>query len=233
MGNVPPDLDRRLVRDLLRRVGTLDGVGTRMDAVSRFFLNAPYVREPLGGSQFEKEALTVSIEGFDCVTYIEYVLALARSETPAEFIDCVRRLRYSNGVVDWAKRNHYMTGWIRINVRAGFVRDLTNGRGLVERQRRLTVVAGLKTRVVRVRSIQKRVFLRRLSEVSSGDLLFFASTRPHLDAFHCGLLSVNPRRGVRLRHASKSRGRVVEQSLESFLAANRMPGVILVRPRER
>ena len=232
MGSAPPDLDRRRVRGLLGQVRAVEGVATRIDEVSRLFVNAPYLGESLGGSPFEKEVLTVSLDGFDCVTYVEYVLALARSETPDEFVDCVRHLRYLNGLVDWSKRNHYMSDWIRSNVRAGFVNDLTKGRGIVERQRRLMVVAGLKPRVVKVRSIQKRVFLRRLSEVSNGDLIFFASTRPALDIFHCGLLSVNGRGKVRLLHASRNRGRVVEQSLETFLAANRMPGVILVRPSE-
>ena len=36
-----------------------------------------------------------------------------------------------------------------------------------------------------------------------------------------------------MRHAARSRGQVVEQDLVEFLGANRMTGVILVRPEAR
>ena len=233
MGDLQPSVDRQLIRGFLRKLRSCDGVGARVDVAGRFFMNAPYLSEPLGGSPSDVEGFTVLLKGFDCVTYVEYALALALSKTPEEFVDCVRHLRYLDGVVDWRKRNHYMTDWIRSNVRAGFISDLTQGRGLVSRQRRLDVVAGLKPRTVCVKSIQKHVFLNRLSEISNGDLLFFASTRPDLDVFHNGFLSVTGPGEVRLLHASRIRGCVVEQTLESFLSANRMPGVILVRPSER
>jgi hypothetical protein len=83
-----------------------------------------------------------------------------------------------------------------------------------------------------VRALSKREFLRRSSIVASGDLVFFASTRASLDVFHCGIAVVAPGKPAGLRHAARSRGRVVEQTMESFLKSNRMSGVILVRPRE-
>ena len=57
----------------------------------------------------------------------------------------------------------------------------------------------------------------------------FRLDQPNLDVFHCGILF---HRGDRIimRHAARSRGQVVEQDLVGFLGANRMTGVILVRP---
>jgi hypothetical protein len=224
------DLDRRRVRDLIRRVSDIDDPGARVAAAGGLFLGAPYQSNPLDGSPTGPEEITVALDGFDCVTYVEYALALGVSETPDDFVDHVRAIRYSGGIVEWNTRNHYMTAWIRSNVRAGYLRDRTQGRGLVERRRQLDVVPGLKAREVRVRSIQKRELMRRLPEVCSGDLAFFASTRRHIDVFHCGILVVDTSEGVVLRHATQSRGRVVDQSLSSFLTANRMSGVLLVRP---
>jgi Protein of unknown function (DUF1460) len=60
-------------------------------------------------------------------------------------------------------------------------------------------------------------------------LIFFASTRKHLDVFHAGII-VRDRDKVLMRHASRSQGGVVEQELNGFLKANRMTGVIVVRP---
>ena len=74
--------------------------------------------------------------------------------------------------------------------------------------------------------------LENSADLHNGDLIFFASTRKHLDIFHCGIIVLDGDR-VLVRHASRSRGGVVEQDLNEFLKANRMAGVILARPKER
>ena len=230
MGSKPSDLNIRQVRAILRDVRDTDGIGPRIDAISRQFIGVPYREHPLVGSSIAPERMTASLDGFDCVTYVETVLALARARDPADFLENLRCIRYAGGQVDWRRRNHYMTGWIRENQSAGAVRNRTRGAGLIERDRRLNVVEGMAARNVRVRSVQKREFLRRSNEIETGDIVFFASTRPNLDVFHLGLLVVSGD-SVLLRHAARSRGRVVEGELKSFLAENRMAGVILVRPQ--
>jgi hypothetical protein len=49
--------------------------------------------------------------------------------------------------------------------------------------------------------------------------------------FHCAII-IRDRNRVLVRHASRSRGGVVEQDLNEFLKANRMAGVIIARPKE-
>jgi hypothetical protein len=49
--------------------------------------------------------------------------------------------------------------------------------------------------------------------------------------FHAGII-VRDEKSMLMRHASRSRGFVVEQQLSEFLKANRMAGVIVVRPQE-
>jgi cell wall-associated NlpC family hydrolase len=71
---------------------------------------------------------------------------------------------------------------------------------------------------------------RLAAHLQSGDLIFFASTRRNLDVFHAGII-VRDGKSVLMRHASRSRGSVVEQELGEFLRANRMAGVIVVRPQ--
>jgi len=65
--------------------------------------------------------------------------------------------------------------------------------------------------------------------LQTGDLIFFVSTRKNLDVFHTGIIIRDGKR-LLMRHASRSRGLVVEQDLNEFLKANRMAGVIVVRP---
>ncbi len=230
MTKTPKHLDRKRVRQILRRVKPVSGIGSRIAAISEEFLEYPYMKNMLIGDLDQEEVFTASFSGFDCVTYVETVLALARASSTEEFVGNLQYIRYADGEVDWKKRNHYMTTWIRNNSRAGVVRNRTRGPGLVERRRCLNVLHGLPERTIRVRSIPKREFMRRREDVRTGDLIFFASTLPDRDVFHCGILIHED--GVRMRHAPLSRGHVVDQDLAEFLNANRMSGVILARPQE-
>jgi D-alanyl-D-alanine carboxypeptidase/D-alanyl-D-alanine-endopeptidase (penicillin-binding protein 4) len=234
----PPirDFDPEAVGRLLRGLSVrgITGIGPRMGEISRRLLGRPYRIEPLGGSPGTLEALSLSVSFFDCVTFIEHVMALARCGSADEFPENVLRLRYRQGRVTWSDRNHYMTGWIRNNTRTGLVRPLLDRRPFsartVVRSRRLDVVPGLASRDVGVRGLPKRDFLERGPELETGDMVFFMSTRRHLDMFHCGLVVASAAGPCLLRHASRSRGAVVEQTLASFASANRMSGIIAVRP---
>ena len=100
---------------------------------------------------------------------------------------------------------------------------------IVSRERVLNVVPGLAARRTRVRCVPKRAVPRLAKYLQSGDLIFFVSTRKNLDVFHAGII-VRDGKSIRMRHASRSQGLVVEQELGEFLKANRMAGVIVVRP---
>ncbi len=192
-------------------------------------LGRPYVAHPLIGSAERQEVLTVSLAGFDCVTYLETVLGLALAR-PAAFVETLRRIRYRDGRVAWRERHHYLTAWIRHNAHAGFLRRVVLPAS-VSRRRVLRAVPGLPPRRATIRCSPKRVFWRARAAVETGDVLAFASTRPGLDVFHAGI-AVWSGGALRMRHASRSRGRVVEQDLAEFLDANTMAGVIVARPVE-
>jgi hypothetical protein len=124
-----------------------------------------------------------------------------------------------------------MTGWARSNKALKVVRDLTSGPETVVRDRTLSVVPGIPARKARLRCLPKAKLPRIAASLATGDLVLFASTRRRLDVFHVGLL-VRRGRELRLRHAARSAGTVIEQPLAEFLAARRMAGVILLRPVE-
>jgi hypothetical protein len=227
----PRDLVRRQLEPLLASVDRNVPIGARVEALTDRLRGRPYAGNPLGGSADTAEVLTISLAAFDCVTFVETVLALATTREPERFVERVRRLRYQGGRVAWRRRHHYATDWIRGNVRAGFVSPVLLRARAVTRARRLSVLAGLPARRVQVRCVPKRPFWRARDEIRTGDLVFFASTRPVLDVFHQGIV-VRRGEGLRLRHASRSRGKVVDQDLAAFLEANRMAGVLVARPRE-
>ena len=183
----------------------------------------------LVGSATEAEALVAPLDGFDCVTYVESVLALARSGEPAGFVEELRTLRYEGGAVEWGRRNHYMTDWVRRNARAGMVRAVAPGPLGKRVEKTLSAVPGLPPKRARFATVPKGRIRALLPRLANGDVLLFASTKAGLDVFHCGFL-VLAGGSIRLRHASRSAGRVVEEDLARFLAANRMAGVIAARP---
>lgn len=228
----PRGLSRRRVDQLLSESKGETFAGSRIDLLSRRFLGHPYQPNPLIGSAAEAEVFVASLDGFDCVTFIETVLALALSSNADEFIEWLRKIRYEEGCIQWERRNHYMTGWIRNNVREGIVRPLiTSDVPIVSRERVLDALPGLAARRTRVKSVPKKAVPRLAGHLQSGDLIFFASTRKHLDVFHAGIIVLGSEH-LLMRHASRSRGEVVEQQLSDFLKTNRMTGVIVVRPQE-
>ena len=227
----PRDLSRRRVAQLLSETKHDRSVGSRIDVLSRHFVGHPYKPNPLIGSAGTVEVFTASLDGFDCVTYIETIVALARASNVDDFAERLRKIRYERGRIQWKRRNHYMTLWIRNNVREGIIRPVSVPTvPTVSRERILNAVPGLAAQRTRVKCVPRPGLPRLEPHLQSGDLIFFVSTRRNLDVFHAGII-VRDGRKVFMRHASRSHGFVVEQKLSEFLKANRMAGVIVMRPQ--
>jgi hypothetical protein len=219
----------RRAQPLLSQAKALRSVADRVDFHSRSLLGSPYAAAPLGGSPDALELLSASLDVFDCVTYLETVLALSLSRRAVDFPGWLRRIRYDGGRLEWARRNHYMTGWIRSNVASGVVKRIAGGVRPVLKERTLDAVPGLRRRRSRFSCVPKREIGRLTPRLATGDFVFFASTKARLDVFHCGILVRKEGRLV-MRHASRSQGGAVEQELADFLKGHRMAGVIVVRP---
>jgi len=227
----PRGLSRRGVEELLSKTKPYRTAGNRIEFLSRFFLGRPYTINPLIGSFENPEVFTATLEGFDCVTYIETILALSRAKRVDEFIEWLRKIRYEGGRVEWERRNHYMTEWIRNNTRIGAVRRVSpRNTETVVKSRILNGLPGLPPVKARFASVPKPQVRKFMQQLQTGDLIFFASTRKHHDVFHCGILVRDADR-LLMRHASRSKGGVVEQDLDEFMKANRMAGIIVARPQ--
>ncbi len=228
----PRGLSRQRVKRLLSERKCERHVGGRIDALSAHFLGYSYKANPLIGSADTVEAFTASFDGFDCVTYVETVVALACATDADDFSERLRKIRYEHGHIQWDRRNHYMTAWIRNNIRAGIIKPVPMPAvPRVSRERLLNVISGLAPKQIRLECVPKMAVPRLEPYLQSGDLIFFVSTRRNLDVFHAGII-VRNNDVTLLRHASRTQGLVVEQELKRFLKENRMVGVIVVRPQE-
>jgi hypothetical protein len=204
----------------------------RIDAISARFIDCPYVTNSLVGSPDLPEQLVIKLDGFDCVTYMETVLALALSETAEQFRDNLIRIRYQNGEVEWRKRNHYMVDWWRNNEQQGLIVDLTRGSDSVEKNRELAAIKELPTRRISFRLFPKKNFKRVEKRLQAGDFICFGSTKKSLDVFHAGII-IRRDDKILLRHASRTARKVIEQDVTDFLQNNRMSGLVLLRPTKK
>jgi cell wall-associated NlpC family hydrolase len=227
----PRDLSRNRVAQLLSKKERERSIASRIETISRYFLGRAYRPNPLIGSAHKAEVFTASLAGFDCVTYIEAVLALALASNVDDFVEWLRTIRYEDGGIQWKRRNHYMSLWIRNNVREGIITTVeVPDLPTLSRERVLNVIPGLDPQRTRIKCVPKAAAPRLERHLQTGDLIFFASTRKNLDIFHAGII-VRDGKKVLMRHASRSQGSVVEQELSEFLKANRMAGVIVARPQ--
>ncbi|HBK93501.1 MAG TPA: DUF1460 domain-containing protein, partial [Porphyromonadaceae bacterium] len=92
-----------------------------LQQTAEFFLNAPYVAGTLDKNDTER--LVINLREFDCVTFVETVIALANTVVSDDlsfdnFASQLKRIRYRNGVVDgYDSRLHYTSDWIYDNVK--------------------------------------------------------------------------------------------------------------------
>jgi len=107
-------------------------LGSRIELVSRRFLNAPYQLSPLGegAGQPPDPDPRFTVAAFDCTTFVETVLALSLAPDAASARRLLDRIRYRDGIAEFGRRNHFpMAQWIPNNIRAGFLVDITRQLG--------------------------------------------------------------------------------------------------------
>ncbi len=105
-----------------------DSIGPVVQAVGRHFRGRPYRTGTLDAPT--TETLVARFDGFDCVTFVETALALARGAQASDttYAGFARRLAgqrcRGGGPVGYCGRLHYFTEWIADNATRGHVRRL-------------------------------------------------------------------------------------------------------------
>jgi hypothetical protein len=105
-----------------------DSIAARVAFDSAFFMGKPYQKFPLGegpNADFDKNPL-YRTDAFDCMTYVNTVIALANANNLQEFQRVFKLLSYENGQVAFVARNHFVTGdWNENNAKSGYIKDIT------------------------------------------------------------------------------------------------------------
>ena len=71
-----------------------DQIGQRMSEISEAFIGIPYVLDPMGESVGIDVDPIIRYDAFDCLTYVEEVLALSLSFSPESASMLRQQLRY-------------------------------------------------------------------------------------------------------------------------------------------
>ena len=88
-------------------------------------------------------------------------------------------------------------------------------------------------RRISIAAIDKATLFGRASQVAAGDIIGFASRRQGLDYYHTGFIAFAGNGDLLLRSASLRHGRVLDEKMSSFVAANPVKYVTLLRAAER
>jgi Protein of unknown function (DUF1460) len=136
---------QRLMQSLSDRKITTLPIDKVLQTVSTQFLGATYREGLLDRSETEK--LFVSLTEFDCVLFVETVLAFSRnlrspSSSYENFVGKIQEVRYADGKLDgYCSRLHYFSDWIRNNQKRNIVRDLTTELGGIPLNKKLNFMS--------------------------------------------------------------------------------------------
>ena len=101
----------------------------RLNYFSAAFLGKKYEKGALGeGSEapFDQNPM-YRTDSFDCMTYVNTVLALLHADNLTEFQQKMREINYQNGQVLYQNRYHFTSiDWNPNNEEKGFIRDITD-----------------------------------------------------------------------------------------------------------
>jgi hypothetical protein len=209
----------------------LPTIGQRIDFISSALRGTRYQSHPLIGGPRRPEQFVLRDDAFDCVTFCETVLAAALARDLGEFETALRELRYHHGIVNWFERNHYFFEWGQHNVENKTCRWIVMD-GAVELHKTVYWHRALGRRRFAMTVIPRATFLANKNMLASGDIVGFITRRPNLDYFHVGFITFGRNGELLLRHASQSRDRVLDESMERFVAFNRVRYVTLLRPEQ-
>lgn len=221
------------------------------------FLGAPYKEATLEASGREK--LIVNLRQFDCFTFVESMLALARwfasgEKSPREYSRQLKLIRYRQGVISgYGSRLHYFTDWLNDNEKKKIIKNVTRKLGGRTRRKKINYMTSnyrlypalkqkknyqkmliaernLSRRNITI--IEKNKVSARMKNIQTADIIAFAPHVEGLDVAHVGF-ALWKGKNLYLLHASSKEGAVVisKKTLAAYLKSNKnYTGIIVARP---
>lgn len=199
------------------------------------------------------ESLVINLNGMDCITFVEYAMAMESCPDEACIASAVLNMRYRNGqLTDYSSRLHYLSEWLfQLLGNGPYSEILGDGEhcfepelnfmsthphlysALQKNSQMVKAIASAETGF-NAKKIGFPYFSRtsfKRADLKHGDILAFKSKTKGLDFDHVGF-AVRDGNQMKLLHASLEKKQVVISNETVFDYLNRVKkydGVVVIR----
>lgn len=210
-----------------------------------------------GTLEHTPEMVTINIDEFDCTTFVETCIALAKTidsnrSSWHDFIYNLEQIRYRGGVVNgYTSRLHYISDWIVDNSFRGILQEVTQkisatkyivktidfmstNRSKYKALEDQKNYDGIKNVEVGYRSHRFPIITPqniKSANIKEGDIIAITTSIKNLDVTHMGIATII--NGIpHLIHASSKAGKVIIDplSIQEYLRKNRTAtGIRVIR----
>ena len=229
-----------------------------LQETAEFFLHAPYVAGSLDKNDTER--VVINLREFDCVTFVETVIALANTTASGDlsfdnFASQLKLIRYRNGVIDgYDSRLHYTSDWVYDNVKKEILSETGQQLGGVSETKTIDFMTSHRTAyraletddemLERIRNMEDRINARGgfyyLPKEKIGQseaniphmaMIAFTTSVKGLDTTHTGF-AYQKNGKLTFIHASSAKNKVVidEKTLSEYCMAQKSCTGIMVMP---
>jgi Protein of unknown function (DUF1460) len=225
--------------------------------MGKTFIGVPYVGQTLEGP---KEMLVCKLDGLDCYTFVENVMALSNTLYDAKpsfekYKLHLKNLRYRNGTMaGYSSRIHYFSEWALQASKTAYLDDITRTNGSIlakkinfmSTHRKLYKAFAEDTWVLaqiqkmektlesnQIYHIPRSQFITNQKMIKDGDIVAFTSTVDGLDINHEGF-AIWDNGVLKFMHASLEKKKVIistESILEYINRIHKHAGVMVLRPK--
>ncbi|MEG4023553.1 N-acetylmuramoyl-L-alanine amidase-like domain-containing protein [Microcoleus sp. S13C4] len=218
-------------------------MGEIVQAIADNFQGLPYAEGLLDKPGEEK--LIITLNKFDCVLFVETVLAIARGVAVKDydyqnFVNRIEEQRYLNGKINgYCSRLHYFSEWINDNQKRQTVENITAELGGVPMNKTLNFMSQHRSsypQMVKdeatyqcivsqeadlakttVNYIPTNQIKSLYSQLKPGDIVAVATDVKGLDVTHTGLVYRNADGNIGLIHASPAGEVTVAYDLQRYI----------------
>lgn len=234
-------------------------IGELLCKVALEFIGYPYISNTLDNEP--EEQCVVTFDGFDCVTFFEVSLCLARiikkgKTNYEDLINEVTFTRYRNGTItDYTSRLHYSADWIYDNIRKKVIKDRTpelkgkaiqfNVNFMSENPNYYNALQRDNSLISKIKTIEQEISKRTYfvvpkkqinlieSKLKSGNIIFFATNKKGLDYSHVGICFIQDGLARLLHASSKYKKVILDKTIASYVVENKsITGITIVEPLE-
>jgi hypothetical protein len=247
---------QKLMRMAIARQLSEKQIDIILQTVAEQFLGASYQAGLLDKS--DRETLLISLDRFDCVLFVETVLALtqniaAKQESYWNFENRILNIRYRDGILQgYCSRLHYFSDWLDNNQKRGNLQNLTVDLGGIPLNKKINFmsshrhlyrqlkeeanyqcIVGVeeKLNTLKINYIPTQNIKSIYPRLRKGDIIAIVTNIPGLDVTHTGLIYKTSEGNIGLIHASPIGKVAIAPDLQRYTSkVENAIGIIVARP---